>query len=82
MGLAEAMKARIAGMEKKVVDTEKELCEAESRDSKVEGEFPEQKERMDALSNNVIHLAMKLGEISSCAFSMHQKMTDVHHGEA
>lgn len=39
MGSVEAVESRIAVMEEKVVDTEKELCETKARAFEVEEEF-------------------------------------------
>lgn len=37
---------------------------------------------MDALSKNIVHLAIKLDEVGNSLASMRKRMTDTHHGEA
>lgn len=68
-------------MEEKVTNAE-ELNEAEIRTSEVEREFPEQKERVDALSKNIVRSAIKLDEAGSHKASMRRNVSDVHRGEA
>lgn len=71
MGSAKAAKEKIVAMEEKVVDAKKEISEAEIWASKMEGKFQEQKGCTNALSKNIVHSIIKLGEASRYVASMH-----------
>lgn len=48
-----------------MADTEKKLSKTEIQTFEVEGEFREQKVRVDTLSKNIIYLTIKLDEAGS-----------------
>lgn len=59
----ETMEKRVAVSEEKTIEAEKELYEALVCESKVEQEFQDQKEWVDALSCSTIRSAIKLEDV-------------------
>lgn len=60
----EATEKKVAVLEEKAIEAEKELYEALVQASEVEQECWDQKERADALSCSTIHSAIKLEDMS------------------
>lgn len=70
MEATEATEAQVIAIEEKVTNAEKLLSEAEIHASEAK-EFHEQKKHVDALWKDVVHLAIKLGEVGSSLADMY-----------